>query len=291
LAIIPATANTESFLASWLIPPEAMTKAGDLQIKLSFSDKAEGQTVYSWNSATYSGLKIAPSMENNEVLGFDEFSVLRLNINTRNIIAPAGYNNIVALQGDRGVSKVHFQIPKEIAGIEVKKGTIYIKYYADDNIKGTYQCTDSDIQSHGDERLITWNVPEEITARVGNFSVALYLKADDGRKTIATWQSNQYNALQVGPALLPENIITPAIEGKGIFIDANNTQPEGYISYKGISSIRVIEDNAEGLSDEKIQKGEIVALINKGNNGNYKVSKLKIGKSNDEEIGLAEDLL
>ena len=113
----PSNSDT-TFTAKWEVPPAAMTQAGVLEIAITIYDIHNNEIAFSWNTAPYSGFSIGASFsEVGTSLGTSEKlpaknEILAINAEDRTIVAPAGYDPLIANFGDKGTSKVYFSIDK-----------------------------------------------------------------------------------------------------------------------------------------------------------------------------------
>lgn len=111
-------------IASWIVPPEAFTSAGIIEISISIYDIKNGKIAFSWNTPTYKGLSVGEAFSKvGETTNEEHFpskdEILLINDETRAIVAPKGYNNVVCNFGDKNTSKIYFQVKRYINGIDV----------------------------------------------------------------------------------------------------------------------------------------------------------------------------
>lgn len=227
LLVTEADIEDNIFYAKWEVPSELCTSAGSIEISIAYYDRLKlkidtdiqtGPVVYSWNTSSYTGLSIGKSMDS---VGFQfpaKNEILSINKETRIIVAPVGYNNIVCNYGDIGVSTLYFLIDRYIGGknkIDIfndnTKIAIYVTLngkkiivYSDDqhgNYLGPIHKTlyTGEIPNRSQEGmvLITWPVPEKVTRNddvySGTFEIAIEFFTDE-----LAWYSSSYNLLQIG---------------------------------------------------------------------------------------------
>ena len=210
-------------MLKWEVPSDLCTAAGSIEISLSFFDKKDGKVVYSWNTASYTGLSIGKTMDSVESVFPAKDEILVIDKDSKNIVAPAGYNNVICNYGDVGIANVYFLIPRYIG----KKGTldvlgsdIVITIYVQMSGRRRKQVVTpvpytEQIEGREKEGLvfIAWEVPAELTA--GEFGanpmqIAVEVKeaetietADGPQENILKrWFSNVYSQLKVEKSLI-----------------------------------------------------------------------------------------
>lgn len=224
---IEQVTNEEEFCLIWEVPLEACTEAGSLQISISCYDRvklesdtegtATGPIAFSWNTSEYTGLSIGKSMER---VGFympakDE--ILIVDKDTRNIVAPQNYNNIVGNFGESGVANVYFSVSRYLGkdnNIDIMaEDTIITLYIVIPEVMAAKTTSISkrlyaeEIFERKNEGLVllTWLVPKEITANskayAGQFSIAVSVESNNN-----TFMSNTYSKLEVGDSLIRSSI-------------------------------------------------------------------------------------
>ena len=209
--------NYDRFYATWEVPSDLCTQAGAIEISLSFYDKdASGAVVYSWNTASYSGLSVAKSMDS---VGFDfpaRNEILFIDKDTKNIVAPEGYNNTICNYGDVGVANVYFLISRylgknnsfDIFGDNAKIFVyIIINGYRVAHEITTKKLYTTEILDRNYEGLVflDWEVPPEITAGdygAHDFQISIECRTQDDHGNITKrWFSNTYTNLKIGSSM------------------------------------------------------------------------------------------
>jgi hypothetical protein len=121
-----------NWTAEWEVPPEAMTQAGKIEMAISLYDIKDNKIAFSWNTPSFNGFSIGDSFM--DVGTYWEESehqppkneILTVNVDTKTIVMPRGYNTIVANYGDIGTSKVYFEVPRYIGGLDIADESIKI---------------------------------------------------------------------------------------------------------------------------------------------------------------------
>ena len=155
------------------------------------------QTVFSWNTPSCSLLNVGKTL--NEV-SKDELpapnEILFVDRESRNIIAPIGYNNTIGNYGDKGLGKIYFQIDEQIGKtdktINVADSNIKIYYTIDEEV---FECENTEIvdQSNGIV-LFSWNISDTIfMTEITNLPISIAIS--EGGKV---WFSNTYTQLKIG---------------------------------------------------------------------------------------------
>ena len=223
-----AAVETDGWICQWEVPPEAMTQSGNLEVAIVLYNLAEsGRLAFAWNTSKFKGFLIGETFADvgimlgiNEVLpAADE--ILSIVVENRTIVAPKGYNTTVANYGDKGISKVYFQVDKYVRGINVLESKIIInvklnsdltkKTYLDDAVKP--------VTEEGNKVLICWDISKVITNNAdyysGKFTISVTFIANEGTDQERKWTSSSYNGLSIGESLLltDENHIAERDEG------------------------------------------------------------------------------
>lgn len=213
----------------WEVDSELYTRAGSIEISLSFEDKKDNKIVYSWNTSLYTALSVGKTITSvgSDLPAKDE--ILIVDRETRKIVAPQGYNNTVCNRGEVGMGKLYFLIndilaPNKTVEDSVIKfyvtvnGKVHSRYFTEGNTPGFEKTTITNIDysysKSGDKLiLLEWNLPEKVTMNIeGTFGVSIEVEGVD-EKTAATWRwvSSPYTNLVIGKSdLTAENAtITP----------------------------------------------------------------------------------
>lgn len=244
---------------TWRVPPAVFVKAGQIHFYISFYDKKDGQVYFSWNTAECSELRVAATMTNVGVPTDEHVTfipakneILIINDETRNIIPPTGYNNLVCNYGDIGVSTVYFNSKRYIRGIDLlgENIEVSIKYsYVSGGGTSVKSGEDSPIEivsyaaepkQTDKEELVTiiWNLPKELTCNseryAGTFNISLCFKEKQGVEIVKSWRTNEYSQLNIGRSSdQGDSTITTYTETDVIdsnLADANtNTYPGVYL--------------------------------------------------------------
>ena len=218
-----------SWAATWEVPPEAMTQAGTLEIAISIFDIKDNIVAFSWNTASYKGFTIGESFVHVEDIWSSgvmpaKNEILHVDIEGRQIVAPAGYNKTICNYGDIGTSKVFFLVNRYVRGIDLmnentdSSGEPIVKVY----INIAYQTTTSDwieipkgamaqYSQNSNKIILCWNVPSAITNNnqkyTGNISISLkFEETNVVQQIVKRWVSSSFTQLTIGPSLLTDTI-------------------------------------------------------------------------------------
>jgi hypothetical protein len=195
----------------WEVPSDACANAGWVEVSISFYDKEEDRLAFSWNTASYSDLKVEKTMSSVGINMPALDDILLIDEETRSIIAPAGYNNTICNYGDIGVAEIYFLVNSYLGknhGLNVldKDCTVSICVKMNgmteieaDNITVVPYSAEIVGRKNEGMALITWHIPSGITAGKGgpnNLEISIGFKQNGQR-----WYSNSYNKLNVGHSL------------------------------------------------------------------------------------------
>lgn len=197
----------------WTVPPELFREAGSIEISLSLYDVKNGQIAFAWNTAVTDTLSVAASMDSIGYVIPPKDEILLIDTENRGIIAPKGYNNIIAYQGDVGISKVYFTIKRFVKGIDVlnDNSKVILFYKAAGYAIQQTELTDKmlcnpEIDGRDTEGLVllTWNVPDRANQLVqiynGKIEVSLQINS-----STQTWHTNTYKNLEILPSFISQN--------------------------------------------------------------------------------------
>jgi hypothetical protein len=206
----------------WEVDPSVFIKTGTIEISLTFEDKSGDVVVYSWNTSTYLELSVGASIVSVDYNFPAKDEILTVDRDTRNILAPRGYDNTVCMFGEKGVSNVYFLVNRYLGrnnSLDVLSEDTIVTIYISLG-KGRMYTTEiekrlvtSEIEGRNKEGLvlIEWQLPEQVTCNaegyVGNFDIAIAFN-----DTNMTWLSNTYKKLMIGDSLLklsPGEIVIP----------------------------------------------------------------------------------
>lgn len=267
--------DNEKQLLQWAVPPEAFSQAGTIELSISIQDLHNGSIGFAWNTATFSSLTVAKTMNSVSYNFPPRDEILTIDEETRQIIAPSGYNNIVGFQGDRGVSKVYFIIKRYINGIDILQSDATITvFYKVLNIINTSVLMKNEytpeIEGRNQEgmALLTWVIPdmqgELMQIYNGKFDISLQIKTSS-----QTWHTNTYSNLEIKPSLtsadnsLNENI-NEYLQNSHWWLNGNAvTKVDSLVELPGIISLRTYN---EEMSENYIKQNELMPQYD--NNGN-----------------------
>lgn len=208
----------EDSKVKWIVPPEVFLSAGNIEFSISLQDFKDEQLLFSWNTATCTSLTVASAMSSVGYSFPPKDEILVVDKETKNIIAPKGYNNIVCNYGDVGMASLYFLIDRYLG----KKGdwdildnttTIYLYVTLSETIKQKFEITSDWCKAYttGPDSsktgsvFIEWQIPETITSSeyfYPGLSVALvFIQAEEGTIT-KRWISNWYSDLRISKSVV-----------------------------------------------------------------------------------------
>ena len=217
--LTPLSVNNDKQLLQWAVPPEAFSQAGTLELSISIQDIHNGVVGFAWNTATLSSLTIAETMNSVSYNFPPRDEILTIDESTRQIIAPIGYNNVVAFQGDVGIGKVYFLVKRYIKNIDLMGpfSIIELHYQADGLIKTStlskieYTPELSNRYQEG-MVLLTWNVPDGENELIQTYygTLVISLEISSGPRK---WHTETYSNLEIRPSFTPmQNNDNPEID-------------------------------------------------------------------------------
>lgn len=223
LGTVDSEAGT--FEVLWEIPPEACVAAGGLEIALRIRDSHEGEQGFVWNTASYSGLSVGKSMTSVSADFPPKDEILMIDRETKNIIAPQGYDNTICVCGDVGTANVYFLVNRYLGGnnpIDLLNEETKAKVYVIMNgWKKKQQLTIRPYTAGivGTDKdglvLLSWQVSSEFTVGLGpgNLEISIEFTVEgptgkEGKPTIAKrWFSNSYKLLNVASSILQIKVV------------------------------------------------------------------------------------
>lgn len=293
-----------TLVLEWQAPPEAFTKAGQLEISISIFDFLDKQIAYSWNTAvlkelsvgeslTSVGYKIGYNDQNHEDFDYipAKNEILSINSETRKIIAPQKYNNVFCNYGDIDTSVVYFQINRYIRGIDVLDENVRFRmYWKLDKLANTEDSSTTKnlyavaLEGRDSEGLVNiiWKPSRAITNNslfyCGEITIQLEIQSSD-----KVWRTAPYTNLAIGKSEFSEFVTDlPAEEGNvnAYVIDgALTTQDKIVNTVSGLVKLRSFTKSDPIF----VNKNELV--IENDENGNY--VGVKIGLINNQDARTA----
>lgn len=223
---LTVTTEENHWYAEWEVPPVAMTQAGKLEIAIQLYDVSEDKIAFSWNTPAFKEFSIGESFNEVGVVYDNEKlparnEVLNINVEARTIVAPQGYNAIIANYGDIGTSKVFFSVSRYIRGIDILTARVCINVLINSDVTVTYYIPEEArkiLFNNGEKVIICWDVPPAITCGqtpfTGSFGIAFECKEveyveEDGvnrEKILKRWVTSVFSKLTIGPSLLSSDV-------------------------------------------------------------------------------------
>ena len=249
--LVPKTTTAaETWDVTWEVPPALMTAAGSIEVAITIYDIVEEDQLigFSWNTPSYKGFSISESFNNVGEDWTDSYlppknEILNIDIDTRQIILPVGYNPVVCNFGEIGMSTLYFEINRYLKNIDLKEdANIYVSVSFGDDGSADYRIPadninflfKSNIGNSTEKLLLKWDIPEDITNNefyyTGVFTIAIKVVSEGKR-----WITSTLSRLTIGPSQLltdvaeiisrDETVLQKAIENYFILndfiIDAN----------------------------------------------------------------------
>lgn len=221
--LIPKTTTaTETWDVTWEVPPALMTVAGNIEIAITIYDIVEADQLigFSWNTPSYKGFSISEGFNNVGEDWTDSYlppknEILNIDIDTRQIILPTGYNTVVCNFGEIGMSTLYFQINRYLKNIDLKEdANIYVSVSFGDDDSADYLIPADNIDflfktnvgNNTEKLLLKWDIPEEITNNefyyTGVFTIAIKVIAENKR-----WITSTLSRLTIGPSQLMTDVV------------------------------------------------------------------------------------
>lgn len=297
--------SNDPMILTWTVPPEAFIKAGRLEIAISFYDFDEGLPAFAWNTPIFDGFSVGETtqyvgigLNSTEILPPAKRpaknEILFVDVENRNIVAPAEYNYVVGNYGDKGVSIVHFQMQRYVHGMDLLGANTEITIYGylgeldfSNNISGVNRYSAEG--SYGEGLVdFDWNVPDELLENtenyVGNLSISILISQSNDGAITKRWNSSPFLGLVIGESDYNFNNDELPIAIKQYKIIGNKAKEHN--SYNEVAGIVQIRDNIE-TPDIAPEKNELVAEYING-----KYVGLKIGTDEGPvDAGVTEETL
>lgn len=228
--------NETTFDASWEVPPEAFSAAGQLEISLSFYDIYNRVIAFSWNTPVLSSLTVGSAFSDIGEINEEDFylpaenEILLIDEESRQIVAPSNYNNVFCNYGDEGISIIYFRIKKKIHGIDLTAEDVIIDLnvgfdtvltkYSNKGEEPTLFVQNSALSNDTGLVYLIWNIPPEITYNslkyTGNITISITIS--QGKKK---WTSRTYDKLNIGKSFIVLNTtpIEPSNDWVNVIIE------------------------------------------------------------------------
>ena len=216
---IDQTQSVNPYQAEWLVPPELMTVAGQVEISISIYDIKDNVVAFSWNTPSFKGFTIGESFsevgsiwQNGNMPAKNE--ILNIDIDSRSIVAPVGFNPMICNYGDVGTTQVYFLINKVVKGMNLLTGPaeIMVNYsLGGDMTQGSdtieqKQIYKTDSESKTEQLLLTWDVPPAVTNSSSGYSgdiiISIELFEKPGETVTKRWVTSKFSRLTIGQSLL-----------------------------------------------------------------------------------------
>lgn len=218
------TEDEQHWEAEWEVPPEIMTQAGTLEIAISLYDIVNNKIGFSWNTSVYKGFSIGETFTEVGTYWDEEKlpaanEILIINVDTRMIVMPKGYNTVIANYGDIGISKIFFEIPRYVRGLDVSKEAteIYAVIAFNKETSAEFEIgieARKPMFNNDGKYLLCWEIPESVTCNkeyyIGTIQLSIKLqnKIFDNNipKINQRWITSTFTKLSIGPSLVTQDI-------------------------------------------------------------------------------------
>lgn len=221
----------------WQVPREVLSKAGTIELAISFYDydKKDNKIAFAWNTPVFNRLSVGASVTNvglgtveNKMPAKDE--ILFIDLETRNIIAPKAYNYVIGNLGEEGCSFVYFETNRYYHGKDLSDAKITVwagndEYSHTTEIKSRWEpAYPADYQR---EKVFgfVWEVPTDITNNsnfVGNFTIIVTFKSEEKAYTL---KSTPFSKLILRDA--PTETSVKPVVGVQYVLDGNTFNYDG----------------------------------------------------------------
>lgn len=219
--LINSQTTENEWICSWEVPPEAMAQAGTLEIAISIYDfSTNGKLAFSWNTPTYTGFTIGNSFTHVGIESQEEElpaknEILNIDIESRYIIVPSGYNTTICNFGDIGTSKLYFTVEKNVRGMDItsENTKVFINVSIEGSITEEIEIDKTAIKlfaENNDKVLISWEVPSNITNNsqkyTGSITISFQLKKYENGEIVKRWTTAPFSQLIIADSLLLNDI-------------------------------------------------------------------------------------
>lgn len=198
-----------------IIPPEAMTRAGQLQIAVCFMDEAEDEIVYKWNSTICQALFIAQGLDQVAIKGTPLSRIVTVDMYNRTLILPAEFNTTIAYVGDVGTSKITFRVDRFHNNVDFKNAQLDIRWLDAEGKQQKSRVGVGKINPSLDGNELDdwieydWIVPNGLTQTEGPIELVLSLRLGDGEGMII-WNSAPFREFLIGAGFIYDDIVPTA---------------------------------------------------------------------------------
>jgi hypothetical protein len=141
--LVSEDCDDQSFYLAWEVTPNVCTSYGAIELSIEIYDSKDGYKAFSWNTPPFSGLSVGKTIDSVGTTLPPKNEILTIDKDTKNIFAPAGYNNTICTYGEIGVTEVYFLVDRYIGkndAIDVLEDKVRI-YVSMNNAYGTNDDT------------------------------------------------------------------------------------------------------------------------------------------------------
>lgn len=204
-----------------IIPPEAMTHAGQIQIAVCFMDEVNGEIVYKWNSTICQALYIVQGLDQVAIKGTPLTRIVNVDLYNRALTLPPEFNTTIAHVGDVGTNKITFRTDRFLNDIDFKNAQLEIRWKdsSGEQKKSAVGTGAINVSLDGNEQddwiEYEWVVPFEIAEVAGSISIVLSLLVEDPSRGLMIWNSTPFSQFVIGDGFEYSEVI-PSASGYSI---------------------------------------------------------------------------
>lgn len=201
-----------------IIPPEAMTRAGQLQMAICFMDAVEDKIVYKWNSTICKAFYIAQGLDQVALKGTPLSQIITVDAYNRTLMLPQDFNTTIAHVGDIGTNQLTFRIDRFHNGLDFQEAHCDIRWINESGKQqrssiGAGKINPSlDGNEYDDWIEYNWIIPGELTQQAGSLELVISLLIPQKDGTMIIWNSMPCKEFKVGEGLIYDEYIPPASE-------------------------------------------------------------------------------
>ena len=253
----------ETFAMTWHVPPEAMTKAGTLKIAICFCDlNNEEKIVYKWNSLEYSGLQIAQGMDNISITGIPLSDIISVDVYTRQLSLPSGFNTVIGIQGAPGATYLTFRLNRFFNNWDFthEDTQIAVLYMMNDNEarsssidKATLKLIEGLSGNEKDDLIqFDWKLPGSIFKNSGEIILSLAVVDINNSKI---WRAKELGSLSIEPSIFGENMPGVDEEDEGwLFISQEELTQLLEYEYMDLIYFTVLDVHTDTRKQFKVER-------------------------------------
>lgn len=208
--------NREYITMKWIVPSEALSKAGPLQVALCFCDIVKDDAgndiiIYKWNSEICTAFSVAQGLDNVSIAGVPLSRIVTIDMYNRTLSLPSSFNTTIANVGDSGIGKITFRINRFYDNIDFATAGLMIRWTNATQENGESYLDSSKIieslsgNEHDDWMEFEWNLPFKLVESSGSIKIITTLVVPaEGKDKVYVWNSNPFKDFKIGEGSLPD---------------------------------------------------------------------------------------